>query len=70
MPYLAERITTPHGQLLGVKIYPRKTLVLNSLEKKNLSFDLMNAIGNKADFFKSVICSVWSPSPMKRSQCY
>ena len=38
MPYLAERITTPHGQLLGVKIYPRKTLVLNSLEKKELIF--------------------------------
>lgn len=53
MPYLAERITTPHGQLLGVKIYPRKAPVLNSIEKKRTYlFDLMNAIGNKADFFK------------------
>ncbi|GJL34747.1 hypothetical protein PUATCC27989T_03856 [Phytobacter ursingii] len=53
MPYLAERITTPHGQLLGVKIYPRKAPVLNSVEKKRTYlFDLMNAIGNKADFFK------------------
>ena len=53
MPYLAERITTPHGQLLGVKIYPRKAPVLNRNEKKRTYlFDLMNAIGNKADFFK------------------
>ena len=53
MPYLAERITTPHGQLLGVKIYPRKAPVLNSIEKKRTYlFDLMNTIGNKADFFK------------------
>jgi hypothetical protein len=53
MPYLAERITTPRGQLLGVKIYPKKAPVLSSLEKKRIYlFDLMNAIGNKADFFK------------------
>lgn len=53
MPYLAERITTPRGQLLGVKIYPKKAPVLNSLDKKRIYlFDLINAIGNKAEFFK------------------
>lgn len=53
MPYLVEKITTPQGQLLGVRISPKKAFILDNTEqKKSYLFGLLSIIGSQAPFFK------------------